>query len=154
MCGSSGHLCPHIGHKSFSREDTSPSQREDLQSLEDSASQDGGSCAGWVPARRGQLSAVPDVGMCEKEEAPIPGTSQRNGLGKWETINLLGIWKPRAIQLSEIVNTPSNALSWRDLCLIKSRTWGDFLNRNCFFKSQRSRIKVGCSLSLKKLVWG
>lgn len=44
-----------------------------------------------LPARRGRLSGAPDVGMCEKEEAPIPGTSQGRGLGKWETINLLGI---------------------------------------------------------------
>lgn len=80
--------------KGFSREDASLSRREDLQSLKDSASQDGGRCAlGPSCQERAaeRCSGVPDVGMCEKEEAPIPGTSQGRGLGKWETINLLGI---------------------------------------------------------------
>lgn len=102
--------------KSYSRGNASPSQKEDLQSLKGSASQDGGSCTGPVPAGEGGrvCSHVPDVGMCEKEEVPIPGTSQRNGPEKWETINPLGIWKPRTIQLPEIVNMPPDALSQRD----------------------------------------
>lgn len=69
----------------------------------------------FLPGEGGRVcSHVPDVRMCEKKEGPFPGTSQRNGPEKWETINPLGIWKPRAIQLPEIVNMPPDALSQRD----------------------------------------